>query len=115
MSGHVAVAGLAGVGDLTASCLFSRRNHAVGLALGQGRALSEILASMTMIAEGVRSAPGVLDLAHRYGVDMPITEQVVAVCRDGRLVTEALAALMGREHRSERETAAARPARSAER
>lgn len=105
-------AGLAGVGDLTATCLSPRsRNHAVGHALGQGRALGEILGSMTMIAEGVRSAPGVLDLAHRYGVDMPITEQVVAVCRDGRLVTEALEALMGREHRSEREVSTSRPIR----
>mgnify|MGYP003558119327 CR=1 FL=1 len=63
--------------------------------------VAEILADMTMVAEGVKSSPSVLDLARRYGVDMPITEQVVAVCNQGRPAREALAALMQRSNKSE--------------
>jgi glycerol-3-phosphate dehydrogenase (NAD(P)+) len=97
-------AGLAGVGDLVATGLSDRsRNHSVGYALGQGTPIAEILQSMTMVAEGVRSSVGVLQLARRYGVEMPITEQVVAVCHDGRSASAAVALLMGRDHRSERE------------
>jgi glycerol-3-phosphate dehydrogenase (NAD(P)+) len=97
-------AGLAGVGDLVATSLSHHsRNHAVGRALGQGAAIGDILASMNMVAEGVRSSVGVAQLARRYGVEMPITEQVVAVCHDGRSASAAVALLMGRDHRSERE------------
>jgi glycerol-3-phosphate dehydrogenase (NAD(P)+) len=97
-------AGLAGVGDLVATSLGARsRNHSVGRALGQGIPIAEILASMNMVAEGVRSSEGVAHLARRYGVEMPITEQVVAVCHDGRPASAALAQLMGRDHRCERE------------
>jgi glycerol-3-phosphate dehydrogenase (NAD(P)+) len=97
-------AGLAGVGDLVATSLSERsRNHGVGRALGQGTPIEEILASMNMVAEGVRSSVGVAQLARRYGVEMPITEQVVAVCHDGRSASAAVALLMGRDHRSERE------------
>jgi glycerol-3-phosphate dehydrogenase (NAD(P)+) len=97
-------AGLAGVGDLVATCLSEHsRNHSVGFALGQGVEISEILGSMTMVAEGVRSSVGVLQIARRYGVEMPITEQVVAVCHDGRSAGAAMALLMARDHRSERE------------
>jgi glycerol-3-phosphate dehydrogenase (NAD(P)+) len=97
-------AGLAGVGDLVATCLSEQsRNHSVGFALGQGTEIADILESMTMVAEGVRSSVGVLQIARRYGVEMPITEQVVAVCHDGRSADAAMALLMGRGHRSERE------------
>ncbi len=97
-------AGLAGVGDLVATSLSERsRNHSVGWALGQGTPIAEILATMSMVAEGVRSSVGVAQLARRYGVEMPITEQVVAVCHDGRSASSAVALLMGRDHRSERE------------
>ena len=54
-----------------------------------------------MIAEGVKRSPSVLDLARRYGVDMPITEQVVAVCHEGCSAGDALAALMSRTSKSE--------------
>jgi glycerol-3-phosphate dehydrogenase (NAD(P)+) len=95
-------AGLAGMGDLIATCSSKQsRNNTVGLALGQGRSIEEILASMTMVAEGVKSSPSVLDLARRYGVDMPIVEQVVAVCHAGRTARDALAALMSRTSKSE--------------
>lgn len=95
-------AGLAGMGDLIATCSSKQsRNNSVGLALGQGQPIDEILASMNMVAEGVKSSPSVLDLARRYGVEMPITEQVVAVCHEGRSAREALAALMSRSSKSE--------------
>jgi glycerol-3-phosphate dehydrogenase (NAD(P)+) len=95
-------AGLAGMGDLIATCSSRQsRNNSVGLALGQGRTIDEILASMNMVAEGVKSSPSVLDLAHRYGVEMPITEQVVAVCHEGRTARDAVAALMTRTSKSE--------------
>jgi len=97
-------AGLAGMGDLIATCSSTQsRNNMVGRQLGQGKRIDEVLASMNMVAEGVKSSPSVLDLARRYGVDMPITEQVVAVCHQGRNAAEALGALMQRSRKSEME------------
>ena len=90
------------MGDLIATCSSKQsRNNMVGLALGQGQSIEAILGSMTMVAEGVKSSPSVLDLARRYGVDMPITEQVVAVCHEGRTARDALTALMSRTSKSE--------------
>jgi glycerol-3-phosphate dehydrogenase (NAD(P)+) len=95
-------AGLAGMGDLIATCSSKQsRNNSVGLALGRGQSIDEILASMNMVAEGVKSSPSVLDLARQHGVEMPITEQVVAVCHEGRGAVEALTALMSRSNKSE--------------
>jgi glycerol-3-phosphate dehydrogenase (NAD(P)+) len=95
-------AGLAGMGDLIATCSSSQsRNNTVGRRLGAGETIEEILDSMNMVAEGVKSSPSVLDLARRYGVEMPITEQVVAVCHEGRSAGEALSALMQRTRKSE--------------
>ena len=103
MGGHAGTfAGLAGIGDLIATCSSKQsRNNSVGLELGAGRPIKDILAGMSMVAEGVKSSPPVLDLARRYGVDMPITEQVVAVCHKGRSASDALAALMQRSTKSE--------------
>ena len=98
----VTFAGLAGMGDLIATCSSKQsRNNQVGLQLGQGRTIEEILAATNMVAEGVKSSPSVLDLARRYGVEMPITEQVVAVCHEHRPAPEALAALMQRSSKRE--------------
>lgn len=95
-------AGLAGMGDLIATCSSRQsRNNSVGLALGQGRTIEDIVGSTNMVAEGVKSSPSVLDLARRYGVEMPITEQVVAVCHEGRSARDALAELMQRDRKSE--------------
>ncbi len=95
-------AGLAGMGDLIATCASKQsRNNQVGLRLGHGESIEEILGSTTMVAEGVKSSPSVLDLAIQYGVDMPITEQVVHVCHDGLSAAEGLRALMQRSHKSE--------------
>lgn len=95
-------AGLAGMGDLIATCSSKQsRNNNVGLELGRGRSIEEILAEMSMVAEGVKSSPSVLDLALRHGVEMPIAEQVVAVCHHGRSAADALGALMQRGSKSE--------------
>jgi glycerol-3-phosphate dehydrogenase (NAD(P)+) len=95
-------AGLAGIGDLIATCSSKQsRNNTVGLQLGEGLKIKDILASMNMVAEGVKSSPPVLELARRYGVEMPITEQVVAVCHKGRAAREALGSLMQRSTKSE--------------
>ncbi|MEI7547685.1 MAG: NAD(P)H-dependent glycerol-3-phosphate dehydrogenase, partial [Actinomycetota bacterium] len=77
MGGHASTfAGLAGMGDLIATCSSNQsRNNMVGFQLGEGRTIEDVLADMNMVAEGVKSSPSVLDLAKRYGVDMPITEQ----------------------------------------
>ncbi len=95
-------AGLAGMGDLIATCSSRQsRNNMVGFQLGQGRKIDEIVNEMKMVAEGVKSSPSVLALAGRHQVEMPITEQVVAVCQEGRPAAEALGLLMQREHKSE--------------
>jgi glycerol-3-phosphate dehydrogenase (NAD(P)+) len=90
--------GLAGLGDLVATCSSaSSRNHTVGVQLGRGRPIAEIVAELRMVAEGVGSSVSVLDLARQVGVDVPLCEQVVEVCHRGRPVAEAVAALMARE------------------
>ena len=95
-------AGLAGMGDLIATCSSTQsRNNTVGRRLGQGESIADITSSMTQVAEGVKSSPAVLDLARRYSVEMPITEQVVAVCHQGRSAAEAVSLLMQRRRKSE--------------
>ena len=94
--------GLAGNGDLIATCGSSdSRNHRVGFELGRGRGLSEILAGMTTVAEGVSSAPAVLALGVREGVEMPIAAQVGDVLSGARAPVEAVEALMHRDPTSE--------------
>lgn len=94
--------GLAGMGDLIATCASTQsRNNTVGRRLGEGESIDEIVSSMNMVAEGVKSCPSVLALATEHGVEMPITEQVVAVCHEGRSAEEALAALMDRDAKPE--------------
>jgi glycerol-3-phosphate dehydrogenase (NAD(P)+) len=94
--------GLAGMGDLIATCS-SRlsRNHMVGQALGQGRSIEEITQQMSMVAEGIKSSLAVLELSRRHGVEMPFTEEVVAVCHEGRAASDAVERLMQREARDE--------------
>jgi glycerol-3-phosphate dehydrogenase (NAD(P)+) len=89
--------GLAGMGDLFATCMspFSR-NHQVGVELGKGRKIDEIIASMNMVAEGVNTSKVVGELATKLGVELPIAEQVEAVCHHGVSVPDALASLMQR-------------------
>jgi glycerol-3-phosphate dehydrogenase (NAD(P)+) len=95
--------GLAGVGDLVATCMSpASRNRTVGERLGRGERLEAIVASMDMVAEGVRTAPLLADLAERRGVDMPMVRAVVAVTRDGADVTTLGEELLSRPPRSER-------------
>ena len=95
-------AGLAGLGDLVATCS-SRlsRNRTIGERLGRGETLAEAQAAVRTTAEGVKSCRSVLDLAARVGVDVPITEGVVGVCHEGVRATDLLPALMGREMKAE--------------
>lgn len=103
LGGHpMTFAGLAGMGDLIATCSsLQSRNNSVGLELGRGRAIGDILADMKMVAEGVQSSPSVVELAARHGVEMPICEQVTAVCHAGKTAAEGLRTLMSRESKSE--------------
>jgi len=95
--------GLAGVGDLVATCTSpASRNRTVGERLGRGEQLASIVASMDMVAEGVRTAPLLAELAERHGVDMPMVRAVVAVTRDGADVAMLGAELLSRPPRSER-------------
>lgn len=95
-------AGLAGMGDLIATCSSTQsRNNTVGLRLGKGESIDDIVSSMNMVAEGVKSCPSVLALAAEAGVEMPIAEQVVAVCHEGRSAKDALTSLMDRDAKSE--------------
>lgn len=94
-------AGLAGMGDLIATCVSPlSRNNRVGIELGRGRLLSDITEEMNMVAEGVKTTPVVVELAARHGVEMPIANQVHAVLK-GQPVTEMLAQLMGRPPKAE--------------
>ena len=95
-------AGLAGMGDLIATCMSSEsRNHRVGLGLGQGKTIDEIVSEMNMVAEGVKSTKGILSLAGRYDIEMPIAEQVGRVLYEDASVPEAIATLMGRSAKPE--------------
>ena len=95
-------AGLAGIGDIVATCVSTQsRNRHVGERLGRGEAITEIVASMDQVAEGVKSTPVVAALARSRGVDMPITEEVRAVIEDGRPAAEAYRALLDRPPTSE--------------
>ena len=90
-------AGWPGMGDLVATCISTQsRNRYVGEQLGQGRTIDEIIAEMRMVAEGVKTASVVMELAEQYGVDMPIAEEVYAVLNEGRTATEAYRGLLGR-------------------
>ncbi len=94
--------GLAGVGDLVATCTSPQsRNRSVGVALGQGRPLEDVLVGMHMVAEGVRTAGPMVRLARASGVEMPIAEQVAALVAGDTTPAQAVAALMERPPRPE--------------
>jgi glycerol-3-phosphate dehydrogenase (NAD(P)+) len=90
-------AGLSGIGDLVTTCLSQHsRNRYVGEQLGRGRSLDEILAGMSMVAEGVNTTRAALNLADRHDVDMPIARAVGSVLFDGFSAATALDNLMAR-------------------
>jgi glycerol-3-phosphate dehydrogenase (NAD(P)+) len=95
-------AGLAGMGDLIATCISPKsRNHMVGQQLALGRSLDDIVDEMKMVAEGVKTTTSVLGLAARVGVEMPIAEHVSMVLHDGVHPKEAVLSLMTRQAKAE--------------
>jgi glycerol-3-phosphate dehydrogenase (NAD(P)+) len=97
------LAGLSGIGDLVLTCTGSlSRNRMVGVELGKGRQLPEILAGLNgKVAEGIRSTSAALGLAARYGVEMPIAEQMSAILHENKSPKEAMRELMARPGRDE--------------
>lgn len=95
-------AGLTGMGDLIATCMSPQsRNRTVGEELGKGRTIEEIIEQMNQVAEGVKSAPVVCGLGERFGVDLPISEEVRAVVEDGRSASDAYRGLLRRPQQPE--------------
>jgi glycerol-3-phosphate dehydrogenase (NAD(P)+) len=95
-------AGLAGLGDLVLTCTGSlSRNRAVGVEVGKGRKLEDVLRDRETVAEGVVTAQSARELAAREGVEMPIVDTVNRVLFEGQSARSAIAALMTRELRAE--------------
>ena len=95
--------GLAGMGDLVATCTSSHsRNRRAGELIAQGHSPAEVEDEMGMVAEGMTAAPAILRLAGEHGIEMPITENVVAVLFGGKDIMAAVRDLMGRQPRPER-------------
>ncbi len=97
------LAGLSGVGDLVLTCTGSlSRNRTVGMGLGQGRKIDEILAGLEgRVAEGVRTTSAALGLARKHAVEMPIAEQMQAILSHGKAPQRAIEELMLRPGRDE--------------
>jgi glycerol-3-phosphate dehydrogenase (NAD(P)+) len=98
------LAGLSGLGDLVLTCTGDlSRNRRVGLELGRGRSLSDVLADMTMVAEGVKTAASAHALAEREGVEMPIATEVYRALYEGKAPASAVESLLTRALRPERD------------
>jgi glycerol-3-phosphate dehydrogenase (NAD(P)+) len=96
------LAGLAGLGDLVLTCKGAQsRNRMVGVQLGQGRTVPEILSGMHMVAEGVNTAAPLLALAHQHHIELPITEQVDAILHRNLPAREAIREIMDRPQKRE--------------
>lgn len=96
------LAGLAGLGDLVLTCTGElSRNRSVGIELAKGRTLTEIVGSMKMIAEGVETTSAAVDLARKFNVDLPITQQMDSILRGDRSPREAIRDLMERTLKNE--------------
>lgn len=94
--------GLAGLGDLITTCVSpDGRNRRVGEAIGRGKKLEQVLAELESVAEGVPTTQAVRDLAHKHGVEMPITEMLYAILFQGQDVRRALNQLMTRAYKGE--------------
>jgi glycerol-3-phosphate dehydrogenase (NAD(P)+) len=92
------LAGLAGMGDLVLTCTGElSRNRTVGVELGKGRKLPDILASLGHVAEGVKTTKSAFDLSKKLNVDMPITAEVYKVLYEDKRADQAVKDLMGRE------------------
>jgi glycerol-3-phosphate dehydrogenase (NAD(P)+) len=97
-------AGLAGLGDLVLTCTGAlSRNRALGIEIGRGRKLADVLAERETVAEGVVTTESTIDLAMREGIEMPIVESVARVLFEGWNPRAAITALMSRDLRPERD------------
>jgi len=95
-------AGLTGIGDLVLTCTgHLSRNRSLGVALGQGRSLDDILGERRTVAEGVKTAKTALELADELGVEMPITREVERILFEGKSPRQAIRDLMERELKAE--------------
>jgi glycerol-3-phosphate dehydrogenase (NAD(P)+) len=103
MGGYAATfAGLSGLGDLVLTCTGElSRNRSVGMLIGKGRKLPDILSEMKMVAEGVKTAEAAYALAKKHGVEMPITEQVYRVLYENKSPKDAVMDLMTRRLKEE--------------
>lgn len=98
------LAGLAGLGDLIATCNSPlSRNRTLGIELARGRTLEEVLAERKTVAEGVSTTRAALELAAALGVELPITSQIGQVLFEGKPIMEAVGSLLGREPKRELE------------
>jgi len=96
------LAGLAGLGDLVLTCTGDlSRNRQVGIGLGRGQTLREVLAGMSQVAEGVKTTKSAHDLAARLGVEMPITDAMYRIVYEDEPALQAVSALMGRPTKHE--------------
>ena len=94
--------GLGGLGDLVLTCTGDlSRNRTVGLKLGQGKSLKEILAEMNMVAEGVKTTRSAWNLARKQNVEMPILEQIYQVLYEDKPCSAAVSDLLGRDQKEE--------------
>jgi glycerol-3-phosphate dehydrogenase (NAD(P)+) len=97
-------AGLAGIGDLVATCTSSQsRNRFVGEQLGRGKSIDEISKEMNQVAEGVKTTAVAIELAERYAIELPIAQEVYGVLYEGRTAEEAYRGLTRRTPGSENE------------
>ena len=95
--------GLAGVGDLIATCMSPlSRNHTFGVNLGRGMTVDEVVAMTRQTAEGVKSCQSILELARHHGIDVPIIENVAAVVHEGLKPDRVADMLMSRAPKTER-------------
>lgn len=98
-------AGLAGIGDLIATCASRQsRNRFVGEELGRGKAIDEITAEMNQVAEGIRTSRVMVELGAKYDIDLPIAKEVYGVIYEGRDATDAYSGLTRRQPGAEHET-----------
>lgn len=98
----ITFSGLAGVGDLVATCTSPKsRNRTVGHRLGQGEQLDDVISSMNMVAEGVKSSKAILEIARQHDVEMPIAQGIVAVMHEGADQRDVMRQLMSRSAKAE--------------
>src|SRR5205085_1390236 len=99
------LSGLSGLGDLVLTCTGTlSRNRHVGLELAQGRSITDVVAGMKMVAEGVKTTTAALALGQRHRIELPITTQMNAVLTGARTAAAAVEELMLRPQKTEQES-----------